>query len=72
MKGAATCHECSLFVHEAQALERALPGLNILSSAFGSVRADTGLCGATDILIVPGPACPAFRARLGAAYKPGP
>ncbi len=26
------------------ALERAVPGLNILSSAYGSVRADTGLC----------------------------
>ncbi|MDD5248210.1 MAG: hypothetical protein PHY45_04450 [Rhodocyclaceae bacterium] len=61
-----TCRECRLFVHDAHELERALPGLNILSSALGSVRADTGLCKASDTLIMPQPACPHF-----CAAKPG-
>ncbi len=60
-----SCHDCRLFVTEPQELERALPGLNILSSAFGSVRADTGLCQASATLITPQGACPAFRARNG-------
>ncbi len=60
-----SCHDCRLFVSEPQELERALPGLNILSSAFGSVRADTGLCQASATLIVPHGACAAFRARTG-------
>ena len=33
------------------ALERAIPGLNILSSAYGSVRAGTGLCRAHDSFV---------------------
>jgi hypothetical protein len=42
--GAARCAACRFFTGAPAALERAIPGLNILSSAFGSVRADTGLC----------------------------
>jgi hypothetical protein len=57
-----TCRDCSLFVHDSRDLERALPGLNILSSAFGSVRADTGLCKASETLITPHLACADFRA----------
>jgi hypothetical protein len=35
---------CRFFTGAPAALERAVPGLNILSSAYGSVRADSGLC----------------------------
>ncbi len=42
--GGATCSACRFFTGAPAALERALPGVNILSSAYGSVRADTGLC----------------------------
>jgi hypothetical protein len=38
------CGMCRFLTGAPAALERAIPGLNILSSAFGSVRADTGLC----------------------------
>ncbi len=38
------CGACRFLIGEPAALERAVPGLNILSSAYGSVRADTGLC----------------------------
>jgi hypothetical protein len=38
------CGQCRFFTGAPAAIERAIPGLNILSSAFGSVRADTGPC----------------------------
>jgi len=38
------CGACRFFTGTPAALERAIPGLNILSSAYGSVRSDTGLC----------------------------
>jgi len=38
------CGGCRFFTGEPAALERAIPGLNILSSAYGSVRDETGLC----------------------------
>jgi hypothetical protein len=38
------CTACRFFTGAPAALERALPGVNILSSTYGSVRADTGLC----------------------------
>ena len=41
---AARCAACRFFIGAPAALERALPGVNILSSAYGSVRGDTGLC----------------------------
>jgi hypothetical protein len=42
--GANTCNACRFFTGTPAALERAIPGLKILSSAYGSVRGDTGLC----------------------------
>jgi hypothetical protein len=42
--GVTRCAACRFFTGAPAALGRAIPGLNILSSAFGSVRADTGLC----------------------------
>jgi hypothetical protein len=38
------CGVCRFFTGAPAALERAIPGVNILSSAYGSVCADTGLC----------------------------
>jgi hypothetical protein len=40
----AKCGKCRFFTGAPDALGRAIPGVNILSSAYGSVRADTGLC----------------------------
>jgi hypothetical protein len=46
------------------ALERAIPGVNILSSAFGSVRADTGLCERHGVFTTArSAACPQFEAN---------
>jgi hypothetical protein len=61
-----TCKDCRFFVAEPRALERALPGFNILSSAYGAVRAGTALCGHRDIFITPAPACPDFLRKPSA------
>jgi hypothetical protein len=56
------CAECRSFTGAAAALERAIPGLNILSSAYGSVRADTGLCQRHDVFVTARTAaCPQFE-----------
>ena len=55
-----TCRECQFFSSEPGDLERALPGINILSSAYGSVRADTAICEHRGIFVTPALACPDF------------
>jgi hypothetical protein len=56
------CAVCRFFTGAPAALERAIPGLNILSSAFGSVRADTGLCERHGVFTTArGAACPQFE-----------
>lgn len=58
------CGACRFFTGTPAALERAVPGLNILSSAYGSVRGDTGLCERHDSFVTSATeACPAFVAR---------
>jgi hypothetical protein len=60
--GATCCAACRSFAGAAAALERAIPGLNILSSAYGSVRADTGLCQRHDVFVTArSAACPQFE-----------
>lgn len=60
-----TCGGCRHFVAAAEDLEREVPGLKILSSAFGSVRAETGLCRLQDFFCVPEHGCAQWQ-------KPGP
>jgi len=38
------CRACRHFRNDARFLETALPGLTSLSSGFGSVRSDDGIC----------------------------
>jgi hypothetical protein len=55
------CSECRFFTGAPAALERAIPGFNILSSAYGSVRADTGLCERRGVFTTAhSAACPQF------------
>ncbi|HEX4040953.1 MAG TPA: hypothetical protein VHY10_04575 [Xanthobacteraceae bacterium] len=55
------CGACRFFTGTPDALERAIPGLNILSSAYGSVRGDTGLCARHETFVTAvTPACPKF------------
>jgi len=46
------CGHCPHYIGGPAALESALPGLNILSSAFGSVRDETGLCRRFETFVV--------------------
>ncbi len=55
-----TCWECRYFTVDAGELERLVPGLRILSSAYSAVRADNGICGRRDIVQRPIPACADF------------
>jgi hypothetical protein len=56
------CGGCRFFTGTPAALERAIPGLNILSSAFGSVRGETGLCDRHDVFTTATtPACREFE-----------
>ena len=61
MTTALTCRQCRHFVAEPEGLEALIPGLNIVSSAYGSVRADTAYCGFKDIFLLPAAACPGFE-----------
>jgi hypothetical protein len=68
------CGACRFFTGTPAALERAVPGLNILSSAYGSVRGSTGLCERHDSFVTSATeACVAFaeRTRHGSAGLPG-
>jgi hypothetical protein len=56
-----TCRQCEKFIIAPDELESLIPGLNIVSSAYGSVRADTGYCKFKDVFLVPTPACPEFK-----------
>jgi len=57
---------CRFFTGAPAAIERAIPGLNILSSAFGSVRADTGLCERHGVFTTTrSTACPQFEGSGG-------
>jgi hypothetical protein len=54
---AAICAGCRFFMHEPLALERALPGLTSLSSAFSSVRHDDGLCSVHERYVAASSSC---------------
>ena len=55
-----SCGTCRHFADDPAGLERAIPGLNILSSAFGSVRDETGLCARHDAFVTPSAGCADF------------
>ena len=62
-RGPLTCRECASFVDNPIALERALPGLTILSSAAGSTRGKAGICELRGTFQDPEPACDGFSPR---------
>jgi hypothetical protein len=67
-----TCCQCGHFVIDPEALEAMIPGLNIVSSAYGSVRADTAYCEFKDIFLTDAPACTAFKPlHISAADEAG-
>jgi hypothetical protein len=62
VRGVTRCAACRFFTGAPAALERTIPGVNILSSAYGSVRADTGLCERHGVFTTArSAACPQFE-----------
>lgn len=60
----ASCMQCAYFVIAPDELEQLIPGLNIVSSAYGSVRAETGYCRCNDVFVTPTEACAGFKMQL--------
>jgi hypothetical protein len=60
------CLGCSHFMHEPQILERALPGLSSLSSAYAAVRADDGLCSVHERYVAGSSSCTRYVAAAAA------
>jgi len=57
------CHDCRFFDNDPASVESALPGVKILSSGYGSVWADAGLCGLRQEFRVPWQGCRSFELR---------
>jgi len=56
-----TCRDCIYFRNEPAWLERELPGLNALSSAYGATRGENGICTKKDIYLSPIEGCENFE-----------
>jgi len=54
------CADCRFNQHDRNELERTLPGLASLGSAFGASISHSGLCLRHDRLVSPHDRCPAF------------
>jgi hypothetical protein len=57
------CRECHHFLGSSRELESQLPGLTILSSAYGDSMGDQGLCRLHERLVPPRHTCPDFKAQ---------
>jgi hypothetical protein len=62
MNTQAVCIGCRHFMHDAKRLERAMPGLASLSSAYAAVRADDGLCSVHDRYVASTSSCTRYYA----------
>ena len=63
------CRNCQYSVLRPDALEAAIPGLNILSSAYGSVRGETGLCRRHDKFVTASSTCADFEGKAAFGKK---
>jgi len=62
--GYGSCRQCRFFVDDPHQLERAFPGILVLSSMYGSTRGDSGICTLRDTFQGPETDCGLFRARV--------
>jgi len=56
-----TCWECKYFNNDPAWLEKVFPGLNALSSAYGSARGEDGVCSKRDLYLSPNKKCEYFK-----------
>jgi len=66
-----SCPRCRHFIDDPQQLEAALPGLTILSSAWGSTRGDAGLCDCHGTWQDPETGCSDFAPALPRTFLEG-
>jgi len=66
----AKCQDCRYSVLRPEDLEAAIPGMNILSSAYGSVRGQTGLCRRHDKFVTADSTCADFERKTTFGQKP--
>ena len=64
MNGIPQCSGCEHFRNDPAWLEREIPGLSALSSAYASVRAEDGLCLRHDRYLSARSSCLQFTARV--------
>lgn len=64
------CAGCEFFGRAAQDIERQLPGLRSLSSAYASVRADDGICRHHERYVAASSLCAAFRGLDQSGLQP--
>jgi len=57
------CGRCRHFVDDPRVIERELPGLIALSSAYGDTRGTQGFCLVHDLLLTERHRCPRFAPR---------
>ncbi len=57
------CMQCRFFRNDPVWIETAFPGLNSLSSAYASVRADAGTCSRHGLFLSPWKSCGDFEAN---------
>ena len=62
-RSAGSCLRCRHFSNDPEAIEKAFPGLKALSSAYGSVRADAGICSRLELILTPSHNCAEFEER---------
>jgi hypothetical protein len=61
-----TCRDCKYFNNDPAWLERAFPGLNALSSAYGTARGEAGVCSKRDLYLSPIKSCTQFELLIPA------
>jgi hypothetical protein len=57
------CERCVYFDRDPLVIEKAIPGLNVMSSGFASVRGDDGLCAHHDRHVSAHATCNFFKSR---------
>lgn len=66
----AACGNCIYFQNDPAILEKAWPGLSSMSSGFGSVRDQDGLCKRHDVYLSSWDSCPRFLPQAVVAKTP--
>ncbi len=66
-----TCRDCRYFNNNPAWLEKVFPGLNALSSAYGSARGEAGLCSKLDLYLSPQKKCDYFESINSASSLNG-